>query len=485
MVPAENPAPNAVVVGSGPNGLAAATALAQAGIALMVLEAESTIGGGARSAELTLPGFTHDICSAVHPFAIASPFFRTLPLREYGLEWVHPLSPLAHPLDDGSVVMLERSMETTASGLGEDALAYKRLLGPLLEDWDGLVGDVFAPPHWPRHPLRLAGFGMKAIRSAYGFASSYFRGDRARALFAGLAAHSILPLENAGTAAFGLILAGAAHGAGWPFPRGGAQRITDALASYLRSLGGSVVTGTKVGSLNELPPASAVICDITPRQLLRIAGERLPEQFRRKLGSFRYGPGVFKVDWALDGPIPWTAAECSRAGTVHLGGTMSEIAACERAVSVGKTPNRPFVLLSQPSLFDPTRAPAGAHTAWAYCHVPNGSSADMLEPLEAQVERFAPGFRRRVIGRSVMSPAKLEQQNANLVGGDITGGAADLRQLFFRPTAQLYSTPVPGLFLCSASTPPGGGVHGMCGFYAAQRALKYLRKQQQAASSKP
>jgi phytoene dehydrogenase-like protein len=463
-----------IVAGSGPNGLSAAIALAQAGFSVRVLEAQSTIGGGARSAELTLPGYIHDICSAVHPFAVASPFFRTLPLEQHGLQWVHPLAAVAHPLDDGTAVLLEHSLEATAAGLGEDEEPYQRLLRPMLKGWDGLVKDIFAPLHWPLHPFRLASFGLHAIRSARGFAGSYFRGERTRALFAGLAAHAIMPLESAGTAAFGLIFAAAAHGAGWPFPRGGTQKLTDALASYMASLGGSISAGTKVDSLDQFPAAGAILCDTSPRDMLRIAGDRFPERYRQRLKKFRYGPGVFKVDWALDGPIPWRASECSRAGTVHLGGTIDEIAASEKAVWGGEVSTRPFVLLSQPSLFDSTRAPAGGHTAWAYCHVPNGSGSNMLERIENQVERFAPGFRRRVVARSVMSPAILEQHNTNLVGGDISGGAQELRQLFIRPTAQLYSTPVRNVFLCSSSTPPGGGVHGMCGYYAAQRALKYL-----------
>jgi phytoene dehydrogenase-like protein len=464
-----------LVIGSGPNGLAGAIVAAQAGYSVKVIEAAPDVGGGTRSAELTLPGFVHDICSAVHPLAVASPFFRSLPLAQHGLEWVYPSAPLAHPLDDGSAVLLERSIAKTAVGLGSDGSTYEELLTPLLHYWDYLLADVLGPIRWPAHPLSLARFGMHAVRSAASVIRSRFRGKRARALFAGLCAHSMLPLHTAGTAAFGLILAGAAHAVSWPFPKGGAQRIADALSSYLQSLGGELVTNCSVESLDQLPSARALLCDVTPRQLLRIAGERLPASYRRKLHRYRYGVGAFKVDWALDGPIPWRAAECSQAGTVHLGGTFDEIVASEEAAWTGSPAQRPFVLLAQPSLFDTTRAPAGKHTAWAYCHVPHGSSFAMLERIEQQVERFAPGFRQLILARSVMSPAALEQHNPNLVGGDINGGVQNLSQMFMRPTRQLYATPTPGLFICSSSTPPGGGVHGMCGYFAAKAALEYLR----------
>ncbi len=468
------PSYDTVVVGSGPNGLAAAITVAHAGFSVLAVEAEGAIGGGTRSAELTLPGFVHDIGSAIHPLGIGSPFFRTLPLERYGLEWVHPVAPLAHPLDDGAAGMLEISMEATGRTLGPDAGTYRRLFGPLARGWSGLEEDLLAPLRLPRHPLMFTRFGTLAVRPARWMAERLFRCEPARALLGGIAAHSVQPLEHLMTAAFGLTLGTLGHVVGWPFPGGGSQRIADALACHLCSLGGEILTNARVESLEDLPPTRAVLCDVTPAQLLRIAGQRLPMGYRRSLERYRYGPGVFKVDWALDGPIPWKIPECSRAGTVHVGGTLAEIAAAERAVWRGEHPERPFVLLAQQSLFDSTRAPEGKHTGWAYCHVPNGSSFDMTERIEAQVERFAPGFRDRILARSVLSPAELERLDANLVGGDIAGGVMDLRQLFTRPTARLvpYTTPVPGLYICSSATPPGGGVHGMCGYWAARAALK-------------
>ena len=454
--------PSATIIGSGPNGLAAAILLARAGYRATVHEAAAQIGGGARSAALTLPGFIHDVCSAVHPMAVCSPCFEQFPLAVHGLRWVHPEAPLAHPLDDGSAVLLERSIDATAAGLGPDGDAWRRLVGPLADAWPRLRHDVLAPPHLPRHPLAMAKFGLHAIRSARALAESHFRGTRARALFAGLAAHSALPLEAPPSAAIGLVLAIAAHAGGWPFPRGGAQRISDALAGYLQSLGGEIRTGSRVTTL---PDDSMVMCDVTPRQFLGLAGDRLPEAFRRALVRYRYGPGAFKMDWALDAPIPWRAPECARAGTVHVGGTLEEIAEWE-----ARHTGRPFVLVAQPSLFDHTRAPAGKHTAWAYCHVPNGGTGDMTDAIESQIERFAPGFRARILARHVLTPAALELLNPNLVGGDITGGAMDLRQCLLRPTRLLYRTPLTGVWLCSSSTPPGGGVHGMCGFWAVRRA---------------
>ncbi|HEY7181594.1 MAG TPA: NAD(P)/FAD-dependent oxidoreductase [Blastocatellia bacterium] len=463
---------DAIIVGAGPNGLSAAITLARAGWSVLALEANAAAGGGARSSELTLPGFVHDVCSAVHPLAFASPFFRALPLVRHGLEWIHPPAPLAHPFDDGSAAVLERSVEETGWTLGADADAWGKLMAPLVDDWDKLEGDLLGPPRWPRHPLALARFGLLALRPARGLAERLFRGPRARALFAGLSAHSMLPLDKPASAAFGLVLGVTGHAVGWPIPRGGAQKISDALVSHLRSLGGEVVTEARVESIDELPPARAVLCDITPRQLLRMAGHRLPIGFRRGLERYRYGPGAYKIDWALDGPVPWRAAECSRACTVHLGAEMAEIAASESATWRGEIAERPFVLLAQPSLFDPSRAPAGKHTLWAYCHTPNGSAYSMTERIENQIERFAPGFRDRVLARHVMPPAELERRNANLVGGDINGGAQDLLQLFLRPTPRLYSTPVEGLYICSSSTPPGGGVHGMCGHFAARAVLR-------------
>jgi len=467
---------DAVVVGSGPNGLAAAIVMAQAGRSVLLIEARETIGGGCRSAELTLPGFVHDVCSAIHPLGLGSPFFKTLPLADHGLEWIHPPAPVAHPLDDGTAVVVERSIEETAAGLGPDAAAYRRLMGPLAAEWDTLAPELLAPLHLPRSPLAMARFGLKAIRSARGFAQARFQGDRARAVFAGIAGHAILPLEQTATAAIGLVLGVLTHAVGWPLPRGGSRRIAEALAAHLRSLGGEIRTGSPVESLDALPPARAVLCDVTPRQLLKIAGDRLVGRYRRRLESYRYGPAAFKLDFALAGSIPWKAAECARAATVHLGGTLDEIAASEAAVARGEHPERPFVLLVQPSPFDASRAPVGRHTAWAYCHVPNGSTFDMRARIEAQIERFAPGFRDLVLARSVLTPARLQDMNANYVGGDINGGAQDLGQMFTRPVARRvpYSTPVRGLYICSSSTPPGGGVHGMCGYHAARAALKEM-----------
>jgi phytoene dehydrogenase-like protein len=466
---------DAIVVGSGPNGLAAAITLARAGHSVLVCEAKETIGGGARSAELTLPGFVHDICSAIHPLGVASPFFRTLPLAAHGLTWINPPAALAHPFDDGTVALLEPSVEATGAQLGQDAIAYRDLMAPLVAAWDHLAGALLSPLHWPRHPLALLRFSLAGLRSARGLAERRFAGARARGLFAGLAAHSFMPLERVPTAAFGLILGVLGHMVGWPFPQGGAQQIATALASYLRTLGGEIVTGMPVTSLDDLPPARAVLCDVTPRQLLQIAGDHLPSGYRGRLARYRYGPGAFKVDWALSGPIPWTAPACLRAATVHLGGTLAEIAASEAAAWYGRSPEKPFVLVAQQSVFDPTRAPAGHHVAWAYCHVPHGSTAEMSDPLERQVERFAPGFRERILARHIMSPAQLEAYNPNYIGGDINGGVQDLRQLFTRPVMRRvpYATPIPGLYFCSSSTPPGGGVHGLCGYFAARAALRF------------
>jgi phytoene dehydrogenase-like protein len=439
------------VVGSGPNGLTAAIVLAQAGRPVTVFESAATMGGGVRSAELTLPGFLHDVCASVFPLAAASPFFRTLPLAAHGLEWIEPEAALAHPFDDGTAAMVFRSIERTAEGLGADRRAYESLMRPLT----ARLG-----------PLRL---GFRALRPASAVAGRVFRGERARALFAGLAAHSALPLERPLTSGVALVLAALAHITGWPLAREGAQSLSNALASHLRSLGGKVVTGAPVRDLAELAPAEAILCDLSPKPLLRIA--QFPAPYWRKLERYRYGPGVYKVDWALEGPIPWSAPECASAGTVHLGGTLAEIANAERRVWRGEHPERPLVILVQPSLFDPTRAPAGKHTAWAYCHVPNGSAFDMRERIERQVERFAPGFGARILAASVMGPAAVEAHNANFVGGDIAAGALTLGQFFLRPTRRLYSTPVKGLYICSAATPPGPGVHGLCGYFAARRAL--------------
>jgi len=464
----------ATIVGAGPNGLAAAIVLARAGFNVEVREAASVAGGAARSAALTLPGFIHDLGSAVHPMAIASPFFSTLPLAEAGLRWIAPSAELAHPLDDGTAVMLERGIADTASELGSDAAAYRRLYTPLRENWDDLRHDLLKAVGWPKHPVAMARFGLLGLRSARSISDGHFKGVRARALFAGLAAHSFLPLESPVSAAFGLVLGVAAHAVGWPIPQGGAQSIADALVTCLTKAGGAVVTNAPVHSLRGL--GHPILFDVTPRQFLAIGGEDIPPAFRRQLERYRYGPGVFKVDWALSQPIPWRARECLRAGTVHLGGTFDEIAASERKPRTGAISDRPFVLLSQPTLFDPTRAPAGKHVAWAYCHVPNGWPGSVLEAIESQVERFAPGFRECILARAVFNTQAMQAWNANLVGGDINGGSTAGLQFFLRPTWRQYATPLQGVYLCSSSTPPGGAVHGMCGYWAAQQALKRYRE---------
>ena len=463
---------DAVVVGSGPNGLAAAITLAREGWSVLVTERAETIGGGTRSARLTRRGYVHDVCSAIHPLAAGSPFFADVPLAEHGLELVQPPAPLAHPLDDGTAVVLERSVEETAAGLGPDGRAYRRMIEPLVRDKGRLVPFVLGPRPLPRHPFAAARFGLLGVRSAVRLARR-FQGDRARALLAGLAAHSLQPLHRSPTASFALVLGLFAHAYGWPVARGGSQSIADALASYLRSLGGEIETGRDVESMDELPKARAILLDLTPRQVIRIAGHRFPSRYLRALGRYRYGPGVFKVDWALDGPVPWRAEECSRAATIHVGGTLEEIAAYEAAIWERQVPERPYVLVAQQSLFDDSRAPRGRQTLWAYCHVPNGSRIDMTDRIESQIERFAAGFRDRVLARHTMNAVEVEAHNPNYVGGDINGGVQDLLQLYTRPAPRLnpYSTPVDGLYLCSSSTPPGGGVHGMCGYLAARTVL--------------
>jgi len=464
----------ACVIGSGPNGLAAAIVLAQAGLHVEVFEAESTPGGAVRTMELTLPGFFHDFGSAVHPLGAGSPFFTSLPLHDYGLEWIHSPAPLAHPLDDGTVVMLERNLTDAGTALGEDGAVWDKLMRPFVENWSEFAPEVLRPmPSIPRHPWLMARFALKAFLPARAIAQR-FRGARTRALFAGLAAHSFLCFDEPLSGALALLMAFPAHAVGWPIPRRGSQTLTNALCKYLFALGGTVKTSLRVESLADLPRYDAILFDVTPRQLLRIAGERLSNGYTRQLRRHRYGPGVFKVDYALSEPIPWRAQECSRAATVHLGGYFEEIATSEKAVRKGLHPERPFTILVQPSLFDASRAPSGKHTAWAYCHVPNGSNVDMLQKLEAQIDRFAPGFRECVLARHVFSPANLESMDANLVGGDIQGGVLDIRHFILRPTWRRYGTSARGMYICSASTPPGGGVHGMCGYHAANMALTRL-----------
>jgi phytoene dehydrogenase-like protein len=468
---------DAAIVGSGPNGLAAGITLARDGKSVLVLEAKDTIGGGTRTSELTLPGFRHDICSALHPLGVASPFFRDLPLDQHGLEWIYPMASLAHPLDDGTAVMIEGTVKQTAANLGPDAGAYRQLMGTLVDGWQGLLDDILGPLRFPSHPLLMARFGLSALLPAATLARMAFRGERARALFAGMAAHAMLPLTSPATAAIGLILGFLAHSVGWPLARGGSQYIADSLGAHLESLGGEIRTSSPVHSARDLPQARAILFDTSPRTLVEVAGDRLPAGYRDALLRFRYGPGVFKLDYALDGPIPWQAQECLRAGTVHLGGTLEEIIESEAAVWRGEHPERPYAILAQQSLFDATRAPEGQHTVWAYCHVPHGSTEDMTDRVEAQIERFAPGFRDRILARSTMDTSQMEAHNPNYVGGDINAGVQDLRQFFTRPVVRVnpYATPARGLYLCSSSTPPGGGVHGMCGAYAARAALRHLR----------
>ncbi len=470
----ENYQYDAVIVGSGPNGLAAAICLAQEGLSVLIVEAANEIGGGMRSAELTLPGFTHDVCSAIHPLTIASPFFQTLPLDKFGLEFIQPDASLAHPLDDGTAVILEKSVAETARNLGADNDGYKKLVEILAKNFDAIAPDILAPLRIPSNPFLMLGFGLKGFNSAKNIADNYFSETRARAMFAGNAAHSMLPLEDTPSAAFGLVLLLTAHSVGWGFPKGGAQYIAFALRDYFISLGGKLETGNRIENIDDLPSSKTVLFDLTPRQIIRIAGHHLPDAYRKRLETFKYGSGVFKMDFALSEPIPWKAQECLQAGTVHLGGTFEEIARSERQHNEGKISEKPFVLLAQHTLFDPTRAPEGKHTAWAYCHVPNGSTADMTTQIENQIERFAPGFRDIILAKSVKNTADLENYNANNVGGDINGGAGIASQIFTRPVAKInpYIIPSKGLYICSASTPPGGGVHGMCGFHAAKTVLE-------------
>ena len=466
----------AAIVGSGPNGLSAAITLARAGVETCVYEARQTIGGAVSTAEVTLPGFRHDLGASIFPMAVASPFFQSLPLQEFGLKWIEPPAPLAHPLDDGTAVMLEHDLSATAAALGQDSAAYTRVMRPLVDEWSNLCREILGPIlHWPQHPLLLARFGVFAAPPAAMLAKALFAGPRARALFAGMAAHSVLPLESIFSSAVALVLAAAGHSTGWPIAAGGAQSVSNALTAYLQSLGGRIETNRHIYSLEELTEEN-VLCDVSPQHLIRLGVRHFDPGYNLGLRSFQYGPGAFKVDWALSQPIPWKAADCLRAATVHLGGTLEEIAASERAPWRGQAVERPFVLVTQPSLFDPTRAPEGQHSAWGYCHVPNAFPGDMTAAIEAQVERFAPGFRDCILARQVTSTAAFEAWNPNLVGGDLSGGAMNLRQLLFRPTSSLYRTPKRGLYLCSASTPPGGGVHGMCGHHAAQAALQDMAR---------
>lgn len=469
---------DAIIVGAGPNGLAAAIVLAQAGWRVQVREACAAIGGGTRTAELTLPGFAHDVCSAIHPLSLASPFLRSLPLEKFGLEFIQPPAALAHPLEDGSAVLLEKSIAATSARLGADAGAYQRLMGFVTGEWEKIIEEFLGPLRPPKHPLAMAGFGLLAIQSAKGLAQLAFKGQRAQALFAGWAAHSIQPLENSPTAAFGLMLGMLGHAVGWPIAKGGSHKITQAMAAYLQTLGGEIITNAPVHIIDELPPVRAVLLDVTPRQLLKIAAHRFPAGYAQALQKYRYGPGVFKIDFALDGPIPWRAAECGQAGTVHVGGTLAEIAASERAMWNGEHSEKPYVLVAQQSLFDETRAPTGKHTGWAYCHVPHASTVDMSEAIIKQIERFAPGFRERILATHTHTAMQMQTYNANYVGGDINGGVQDFMQLFTRPAVRFppYATPAKGIYLCSSSTPPGGGVHGMCGYWAAQTVLEQLGK---------
>jgi len=467
---------DAVIVGSGPNGLAAAITLAQAGQKVLVLEGKDTIGGGTQTAEITLPGFRHDICSAIHPLGLASSFFRSLPLTDFGLEWIHPPVALAHPLEDGRTAVLTRSLEESAASLGKDRQAYERLLAPLVDSWQAILDDVLGPlPLPPKHPLALARFGPLALRSARGLVESRFQDDPAKALIAGMAGHGMLPLEEMTTASIALVLGILAHAVGWPIPKGGSQAISNAMAAYLKTLGGEILTGQPVTTYRDLPESKVILLDITPRQVVQIFGDQLPPLYRRKLQAYRYGPGVCKVDYALSSPIPWKAKACTQAGTVHLGGTLEEISIGEKATWRGTCAERPLVLLAQQSLFDDSRAPTGQHTAWAYCHVPHGSSQDVSERITAQIERYAPGFRDLILAKHVYTASEMQSYNPNYIGGDINGGVQDWQQLYTRPVARWspYTTPVKNLYICSSSTPPGGGVHGMCGYHAAKAAIKF------------
>jgi phytoene dehydrogenase-like protein len=468
---------DAVVVGSGPNGLAASITLAQRGCSVLLLESKETIGGGTRTMELTLPGFLHDVCSAIHPIGAASPVFRSLNLTNHGLDWVYSPAALAHPLDDGTAVILERSITETSKSLGNDGRSYTQLMEPLVKNWEKLVFDLLGPLRLPKNPIPFMNFSRNMLRSVNSLVKSHFKGERAQALIAGLGAHSIMPLDSRFSASFALMLGSLGHAVGWPLASGGSQKIADALASCLSSLGGSIKTNQLIGSLDQLPSSRILLFDITPKQLIEITGPSLSEKHAKRLRAHRYGPGVFKVDWALSDPIPWKASDCARAATLHIGGTFDEIADSEGAVGKGDLPDKPFVILAQQSLFDSTRAPMGKHTAWGYCHVPNGSTFNMTERIESQIERFAPGFQECVLARNTMGPVDLEEYNPNYSGGDIAGGIQSFGQIFLKPSLKRrgpYSTGLKGLYLCSSSTPPGGGVHGMCGYHAALAALRQI-----------
>ena len=469
---------DAIVVGSGPNGLSAAILLKQAGLSVLLIEGKSTVGGGLRSAALTLPSYMHDICSAVHPFAVFSPFLQSLPLKEHGLEFLYPPIAAAHPFDDGSAAVLTHSIEETAASLGPDASAYRRILQPLLNNWQEIAPFILQPFSFPSHPFALAKFGLYGMQSAAHLAKKHFHSMHARGLIAGMAAHSVQPLTNMATAAIALVFLLLGHTSGWPIPKGGSQKIADALASYFISLGGKIETNFMVSSLDQLPSASALLLDVTPKQLLQIAGHKLSSFYKWQMKKFRYGAGVFKIDWALDAPIPFSAPECRRASTIHVGNTLEEITNAEEMIWYGKNSRHPFILLTQPSVFDDSRAPQGKHVAWAYCHAPSGSIENMTEAIENQVERFAPGFRQCILEKHVMNAEEMEMYNPNYIGGDIGGGVQDISQLFTRPALRFspYRTSAKGIYLCSSSTPPGGGVHGMCGYHAAKKALHDIFK---------
>lgn len=466
-----------VVVGSGPNGLAAAITMQKAGLSVLLVEMKETIGGGLRTEDLTLPGFKHDVCSAIHPLAAGSPFFQQLPLHQYGLEYIYPDVSAAHPFDDGSAAALVGSVEETAQWLGEDEKQYLKLMKPLVEDWPKLAPDVLGPLHFPHHPIALAQFGLNAITSAE-FLARRFVTKEAKGLWGGMCAHSIQPLSNIASSAIGIVLLATGHLRGWPIPKGGSQAIANALVTYFVSIGGEIQTNFHVKHLGDLPASYAVLFDVTPKQLLKIAGEKLSFIYKWQMNRYRYGMGVYKIDWALDDPIPFTNVECRKAGTIHLGNTFAEIANSELLTSKGAISEKPFVLLAQQSLFDASRAPEGKHTAWAYCHVPNGSQVNMTEAIEKQVERFAPGFKERILARHTMNTFQMQDYNPNYIGGDINGGVIDITQLYTRPVISFspYRTSAKGLYICSSSTPPGGGVHGMCGYHAAKRAMKDIFK---------